>query len=149
MLSIADIHDAVEDLLGERFPGEPVHHDLVPQNFERPAFLVEGGPVKMAEAGSMTLDVTATVRITAFAAVDEYHNSQVAELRTRMMAILELFAVGYLEVDGRALHVAGNEGEYGFDFATVTVTLSYRDDRPGEDEVYQTMGEVHTTIKKE
>lgn len=148
MLSVADIQNAVESLLGERFPGETVYRDLAPTDFERPSFLVECGPVKMAEAGRMTLDVTAAVKVKAFVPVDEYNNSQVAEIAQRMMAVLELFAAGYLALGDRALRVAGNEGNYDSDLATVTVTLSYRDDRPGEDEVFAAMGEVHTTIKE-
>lgn len=146
MLSIQEIQAAVEELLGGRFPGEAVYKNLVPADFTRPSFLVACGPVKMTDAGYASLDVTATVTITAFVVVDEYHNSQVEELAMRMMAVLELFAVGYLQVNDRALHVTGTEGDYEADCATVKVSLSYMDDRPGE-ETWQTMGQVNTTIQ--
>ncbi len=146
MLSISDIQAAAEELLGQRFAGDTVYRDLAPRDFKRPSFLVECGPVKMEDAGCAALQIGLTVVITIFTAVDDYHNSHIGELQQRLMAVLELFAVGYLRVNDRALHVAGNEGDYQFDFATVRVTLSYADDRPGGEETFQAMGAVHTEI---
>ncbi|MPN43738.1 hypothetical protein SDC9_191298 [bioreactor metagenome] len=148
MLSIAEIQSAAEALLKSRFTDtQTVYRDLAPKGFARPSFLVECGPVKMEDAGCGMLDITATVTVTSFLPVDDYHNTQITALQTRMMSVQELFAVGYLEVGGRALHVTGNTGDYGFDFASVTLTLSYADDRPGEEAPDAAMGEVRTTIK--
>lgn len=147
MLALNAVLEAAKGLLGERFPGEARYTNQVPKNFTRPSFLVEGGPLRMADADCGALDITAEVKITCFTPVDAYYNSDSAELIRRMTAVQELFAVGYLRVGDRALHVVGNTGEYFLDFAEVTVALQYQDDRPGAED-WPLMGEAHINIKE-
>jgi len=148
MISIETIISAAEDLVAGQFSSDEKYRNLTPRDFKRPSFLFEGGPVKTAPAGISLLEVTATITITIFVEVDAYHNSHIQELEQRMMSVKELFAVGYLRVGDRALHVINTDGNYQFDFATVQVTLNYLDDCPGDGKTWPLMGEVHTTIKE-
>lgn len=145
MLNPNTILTALEERLGERFPGRRVYRDLVPEGFERPSFLVSLGSVEMADASCDTLDVKTQLVVTAFETVDRYHNTHVAALAGTMMLVQELFAAAYLRVGDRALHVAGNKGEYHYDYAEITVTLSYQDDRPGG-ETWPPMGAVSLNL---
>lgn len=130
MLSFSAIIDAAEGLLRERFPGEAYYRERVPVDFVRPSFLTELGPTEMADASWECLEVQAVVKVTAFAPVDEYQNSSAEELMRRMAAVQELFGVEGLRVGDRVLHVAANKGNCQLDYAEVTVTFKYQDDRP-------------------
>lgn len=146
MLELQAVIEAVKGLLEERFPGEPRYTEILPKGFQRPSSLVESGPVELTDASAECLEVTAGIKVTLFAKVDSYHNSNSAELSRRMMSVLELFAVGYLEVGDRRLHVIGNVGKCGLDYAEVTLSLRYQDDRPGGEE-WPLMGEVQTIVE--
>lgn len=148
MLSLQNIREAVGSLLGERFPGQNTYHNLVPQDFSRPSFLIEIGPTSISDVSCDLVEMEIALTVTCFVEVDEYYNSHVEELEARMMSVQELFCVGYLKVQNRALHVISNRGQCGFDYATVTVTFRYRDDRPKQGE-WPLMGAVHTKIVKE
>lgn len=146
MIKPSEIMDAVEELLGERFPGEPVYRNLTPTGFERPSFLLTYGPVKMQDAGCETLEVAAQLTVTAFVAVDEYHNSHTDELLRRMTCVQELFAVEGLRTGDRVLHVTGTTGICNFDYAEVAVTLQYQDDRPGSGGAWPLAGDMELNI---
>lgn len=146
MLTPKEIMDAVQELLEERFPEEKVYRNLTPTGFSRPSWLIYLGPIAMLDASAGCLEVRASMKVTAFVTVDEYHNSHMDELQRRMMAVQELFAVEGLRVSDRVLHVVGNTGESQFDFAEVTVTLHYQDDRPGAED-WPLMGEIQVSVR--
>jgi len=150
MLTPKQILDAVAGLLKERFPGEPVYQNITPIGFARPSSLVTYTSQKMADASCATVEVEAGVAVDIFVAVDEYHNSHLEELARRMTSVQELFAVEGLEVEDRVLHVAGNAGTVNFDFAEISITLRYHDDRPREGRDWPLVEEVrvNTTIKE-
>jgi len=148
MLNLKSIREAAEALLNERFPGEKVYHNMVPQEFSRPSFLIEIGSTSITDASLGLVELEVTLAITCFTNVDAYHNSHVEELEARMMSVQELFCAGYLKTQDRALHVISNKGQCFFDYATVEIILRYRDDQPSTDE-WPLMGAVHTTIKEE
>lgn len=150
MLTPKQILDAVAGLLEERFPGEPVYRNITPIGFARPSSLVTYGTQKMADATCAMLEIESSLTVTVFVAVDEYHNSHLDELARRMTCVQELFAVEGLGVEDRVLHVAGNAGIVNFDFAEVSITLRYQDDRPMEGRDWPLVETVHmkTTIKE-
>ena len=143
MLSFSRILSEGKALLEERFPGDEVYTNLTPNGFQRPSFLIELGEIHMVDASEDMLRVTMPLVVTAFVAVDSYHNSDMEELLTRMAAVQELFAISGLQIQDRVLHVVGNKAEYNWDFAEVTITLDYLDDRPGGEE-WPLMGEIKT-----
>ena len=147
MLSFSTITQAVQELVAERYPETPIYMNRVPVEFDRPSFLVELGPVEMLDASCACLELKVTVVITAFVEADDYYNSHVPDLMTRMGAVQELFAVDGLQVEDRFLHVTANKGNCQFDYAETSITFQYQDDRPGGDE-WPLMGEIQTKIKE-
>lgn len=122
-----DILDAVAALVEEQFPGEPVYRDYTPADFQRPSTLLElsGGKV-YPNFGCGSVELRPRLTLTAFTAVDPYHQQDNRELDRRQLVLLGLLLPGYVRVKDRALHVL-DEGELanGLDFAAVTATLSY------------------------
>lgn len=147
MVELTKIVEAVQGLIGERFPGEEVHTGRVPSGFTRPSFLVELGPVELADASCGCLELKVAVKATAFVEADEYGNSHVPELLRRMAALQELFAAEGLRVEDRVLSLQKSVGNCQFDYAEVTATLQYQDDRPGEKD-WPLMGDIRTKIKE-
>ena len=148
MLSLQSIREAIGSLLSERFPGETIYHNLVPQDFARPSFLVEIGATSVSDASCGLIELEIPIMVTCFVKTDEYYNSHIEDLEARMMSVQELFCVGYLQVQNRALHVVSNKGQCGFDYATAAITFRYKDDRPTQGQ-WPLMGAVHTKIKEE
>lgn len=105
MRSFLAITEAVKGLVEERYPENTVYLERVPVDFARPSFLVELGPVEMLDASCGCLEVKATVVVTAFVEADDYYNSHVPDLMTRMGAVLHDPAAGLPRAGG------GDDGE--------------------------------------
>lgn len=144
MLSINKILESAKTLVEGRFPGEPVYTNQTPTDFVRPSWLVGLGKSTMEDASMGCVEMTVPVVITSFVTVDEYYNNHFEELLRRMHSAMELFAAGYLELEGRALHVVKVTGECQYDYAEVAVTLRYQDSRPVSEEEYPLMGHIQT-----
>ena len=129
MVTIKAILDSVEELLQERFPQHKAYRNLVRQGFQRPSFLVAAGRQTMADATARTVERTAQVTVTLFAAVDDYHDSQIDALATQLAGAMELFSCRAIQVGDRYLDVGDVAGEVGYDYAECTVPLSWQDDR--------------------
>ena len=143
MVSFNAILEAGRELLEGRFPGETVYVNLAPSGFTRPSFLAALGEIHMEDAGADTLALSLPLELKAFVEVDSYHHSHIPELITRTAAVMELFAVSGLRVGDRVLGVAETRAEYNYDYADITVLLSYHDDRPGGED-WPLMGEITT-----
>lgn len=129
MTTINDVLAAVKALFETKYPGETVYTNYVPQNFKRPSFLVENLPMTVSPSTVGAVTMTLQVRITAFVEVDARHESQLESLNMRQYAALGLFALWYLKVGDRALHVTALKGEaVERDYATVLVTLQWDED---------------------
>jgi hypothetical protein len=148
MLSIMEILGGVKAALEELAPGETVYLNLTPSEFERPSFLVEGGPVKAGELGGAMTDYTVAVKVTCFVAVDAYYNSHVEDLMDRMCSVMSLFGEGYFQIGERYPHVTALEGDYQFDYAEIKVTLNFQEPWP-EGAAWPLMGRVQTKLKEE
>ena len=149
MLKISGILESAKALVEGRFPGEPVYTNQTPVDFVRPSWLVGLGKSTMEDASAGCVEMTVPVVVTAFVAVDEYYNSHFEELLRRMHSAMELFSAGYLELEGRALHVVKVTGECQYDYAEITVTLQYQDSRPVLEEEYPLMGRINTYFSEE
>lgn len=148
MLELTAIMGAVKALLEERLSGEPCYLGVLPDEFSRPSSLVESGAVEMTDGTAGCLGMTTTVKVTLFPSVDANQNNDSEEVARRMMNVLELFAIGYLGVEDRALHVIQNTGQCQSDRAVITVQVQYQDDQPGEED-WPMMSEVQTNLKGE
>lgn len=132
MLRINAILDALEQLMKERFPDSEGHRNLVYKEFKRSAFLVEVGKQTMDTATRGTVDRTAQAKVSLFEPVDVRHNSQVEVLADKLTLVLELFSCPAIQVDDRYLDISNVSGDYFNDYAEVTFTLSWQDDRETE-----------------
>lgn len=133
MLRINAILDAVEELTAEAFPQLKRYRNLVHKNFDRPSFLVEVGPQTMGGATRYTVERTAQVKVTFFETVDDYHDSQIETLSDRLTAALTLYSGGAIRVGDRYLDLSDTAGEVFNDYAELTFTLSWQDDRELEE----------------
>lgn len=129
-----DILDGVQAHLKTRWP-EPdmaYYTDYASQNFKRPSFLTEVGNVIQEELGYPLVEFTLEVRITAFLPVDAYHHSHIPDLCGRMGEVMGLFGGGYFSVGDRRPHVVKVKGEYGYDYALVTLSVQFTEEWDGE-----------------
>lgn len=133
MLRINDILTGVEELTGEAFPQLKRYRNLVHKNFERPSFLVEVGRQTMEDATRHTVERTAQVKVTFFEPVDDYHDSQIEVLSDRLTMALALYTGGAIQVGDRHLDLSDTAGEVFNDYAELTFTLSWQDDRELEE----------------
>ena len=135
MLRIEEIKDALEELLGKTFPDCMPYRNLVRKGFQRPSFLTEVGRQTMEDATRYAVDRTAQAKVTFFETVDEYHDTQVEKLEARLSVGMLLLSQGALPAGDRYLDVSGVAGEAYNDYAELTFTLSWQDDRElaGED----------------
>ena len=133
MVTPNDILDALEALVGEKFPGEPVYRDRTPSDFRRPSNLIVLEPYEGdANFGTGVVELRPVFTLTTFVEVDKYHHSHLAELHRRQMVLTGLFMPGYIRVadpadpkgKGRAPHVTELKLAGGYDYDTVTVTFS-------------------------
>ena len=129
MLRINAILDGVEELTAEAFPGLKHYRNLVRKNFERPSFLVEVGKQTMEDATRRTVERTAQVKVTFFETVDDYHDSQIEVLSDLLTKALVLYSGGAIQVGDRFLDLSDTTGEVFNDYAELTFTLSWQDDR--------------------
>lgn len=129
MLKINAILDAVTELASQRFPQLTPYQNVIHKGFSRPSFLVSVTKQTMEDATRWTVERTALVKVTFFEPVDDYHDSQIPALAERLTLALELFSVAAIQVDDRALDVSAVSGDYFNDYAEVTFTLSWQDDR--------------------
>lgn len=133
MLRINAIVASVEELTLERCPGLTAYRNVVRQGFQRPSFLTEVFRQTMEDAARHTVERTAQVKVTFFEPVDDYHDSQIDGLNDRLTVALELFSGGAIQVGDRYLDISGAKGEVGYDYAELTFTLSWQDDREVEE----------------
>ena len=132
MITNNDIADAVEELVRQAFPGEPVYRSFAPKGFQRPSNLVEiSGGTFLPNAGCGAVELRPWVTLTTFVELDSHHQPKDSgELVRRQMRLMALFLPGFLRVKDRAPHVLDEGGmENGLDYAAIAVPLSYVLDR--------------------
>lgn len=139
MVSIKEILDSVEGLMRERFPTYTAYRNLVRQGFARPSFLVAAGKQTMADATARTVERSCEVRVTLFAPVDDYHDSQMDTLAAALASAMELFSCRAIAVGERYLDVGDAAGEVGYDYAECTIPLSWQDDRDLNEPEYESV----------
>ena len=139
MVSIKEILDSVEGLMRERFPTYTAYRNLGRQGFARPSFLVAAGKQTLADATARTVERSCEVRVTLFAPVDDYHDSQMDTLAAALASAMELFSCRAIAVGERYLDVGDAAGEVGYDYAECTIPLSWQDDRDLNEPEYESV----------
>ena len=147
MLSLDSILQAVKISVEDRFPGETCYKNMVPTQFSRPSFLVEFVKSTMQDASAHVLQVTASIKVTAFVEVDAYYNSQVEDLACRLISLQELFCGCSIQAEDRLIHFGTAQGSIpGLDFAECTFEATYMDQRPSSTEAWPMVKTVNTNI---
>lgn len=130
MLYPQDIIDALAALAEEKFPGEPVYLDRLPNGFQRPSTYISLGKFTGdAQFSPAVVALYPVVNLTVFAEADAYGMSVQRELNRRQMVLAGLLLPGYIRVGDRAPRVEKLELEGGVDFASVTAQFAYTLDR--------------------
>ena len=130
MVRVKDILDALEAELKALFPGETVYRNPIRKDLDRPSAYVELGKMTMEDAARQMVDRTAQAKITLFVPVSEgYHDGDVDVLADRLTLALLWFSDGALSVGDRWLDLEKVTGEYFNDYAELTFTLRWMDER--------------------
>lgn len=135
-MTTLDILRGIEARLKTKWP-EPetaYYQDLAPKGFSRPSFLVECGPVTQTELGGYTTSFELKARIVGFLPVDAYHHSHIPDLCQVRDEVMALFGCGYFPVGSRNPHVDSIDGDYGYDYAEVNLSISFTERWDGADE---------------
>ena len=148
MITPNDILEAIAAKIREKFPGEELYLEYIPQKFQRPSNLVVlescAGDVGW---GTAAVELRPVYSITTFVPVDEYHHSHLAALHLRQMVLTGLFLPGYLRVGDRAPKVQqlNLEGNYDSDSLRVRfqLTLSRGDFEALEGQAAELMQKIH------
>lgn len=105
-----------------------VYPDNIPKGFTRPSMLIETVRQSREDATRHTLLYTHEYLISAFPPIDEYGNEKQAEMNAMLDAIMDIFSVGAIRINGEYVHCEAKLSGEGY----VTATLQYRADRPKE-----------------
>ena len=126
MLYPQDIIDRLKELVEEKFPGEPVYLDTLPNGFQRPSNYISLGKVTGdASFAPRRVEFSPVVELVTFPERDAHGLSVQREVNRRQMLLTAILMPGFIKVKDRAPKVARLELEGGEDFASVKVTFSY------------------------
>ena len=134
MLTGTELREALKESLDALFPDQIIYENETPKNFVRPSSLLEMGKRTLTDLTAAQVNVTQDVQVTMFEEVDAYHNSQVQVLEERQLRLMEALAGGYLRVKDRALDISDVAGQVYMDYAEVTFTLTWAEDRRAAEE---------------
>lgn len=150
MLNSLKILEELNRLLVEKFPNcKAVYIDLVPQDFDRPSFLIEAVTSEQHTVNAGTVEQTDYFTITAFDVVGERYETSALRLMELQQEVLNLFREGFLRVDGRAPKIKASSGGRNYDRAFVDVQLTYTEQRLPDAPPLPTMETVITKIREE
>ena len=148
MISILQILESVEAKILSVYPNAAQYIDICPEQFERPAFLVERVTNSRRDVNFNTIQMTEYFTITCFAEVNRRNHSSVLELLEIQEKITDLFRCGYLTVGDRAVRVTASSGGRDFDQAYVDIQLEYSEEREKLQEK-ELIDEISVDIKGE
>ena len=87
-----------------------------------------------------------TALVTLFCPVDEYHNSDMDTLSAMSDAVLEHFSAPGMEVGDRWLDIGKVSSNVQYDYAEVSIPLSWDDDRTMNKEAAALMETLHLRL---
>lgn len=148
MIQRTEIQTAVEAQLLSLFPALKGHlyRNRVPVDFARPAAmtLLQSDTMECRSHDTVVRSITALV--TLFCPVDEYHNSDVDTLSAMSDAVLEHFSAPGMEVGDRWLDIGKVSSNVQYDYAEVSIPLSWDDDRAMSKETTALMETLHLDV---
>lgn len=148
MIAKKDILDAVNRALVSLGRGWTVYRDGLPEQFDRPSYYIELGTRSSKPATRWAREIAQPVSILCIGALNADGNADTDALAQASDDVAELFAIGFVRVGDRALHVDSDvTSRTADDGMEVTITLHYLDEAPGEAETEPPITEVQTTIR--
>ena len=136
-------------MLVDIYPDHTVYIDLCPKDFKRPSFLIERIRTDQDSVNCKTVQETVFYTITCFDVTDDYSNSDTTSLLIIQQGVLDIFRLGYIKVDGRAVKIKASSGGRDFDQAYIDVQVEYFEDRSDAADTMPLIKEVITTMKEE
>ncbi len=148
MLKQTDIMEAIRQLAVDSIPelAYVVEYDM-PQEFKRPALLIEHVATSRTDAGATLVNVIQQFTITVFVEVDDYSQPNIRNLLQLQEKVMDLFLEGFIKVEDRALQVKASTSRRENDKAYVDIQLEYMDSRHNQPIDLPFMEELHTKIK--
>ena len=101
---------AIKAAVGQRFPGVPVHWEQIPQEPERPSFVLECQKEELADVSTGLVRKTVTVLVTCYAAADGQGDGGWADIGQRMETVMGLLGAGGVRAGGRAVGISTAKG---------------------------------------
>lgn len=151
MITNNDVADAIAARIEETFAGETLYRAFKPAGFDRPSNLLEQVDGEMdANYGCNQVEFAPVFRITTFAPIDAYRQSDPTVLTARQYVLAGIFLPGYLSVKDRAVKLLNPvKMASGLDFAELTVTLRYVVDRRELEDLVEAETAAHIHIRTE
>ena len=147
MLTQKQILDAVDEQLDALFQGIKLYRNVVPNSFVRPSAMTRVSKQTMALRTLSTVQRTMDVLITLFCEVDDYHNTDADELSLQIDKVMEHFSAPGVPVADRVLDIGQMTCNPQADFAEITVSLSWDDDRVVNRPEYETMENLNVRME--
>ncbi|MEG0273265.1 MAG: hypothetical protein RR639_04315 [Hydrogenoanaerobacterium sp.] len=150
LLCSTSVLDEINRRIVAAFPEcKNVYIDLAPQEFLRPAFLIELIKTDCKDVNLNTVKHTDYFLITAFDIVDERYETQTLRLMGTQQRLIGIFADGFLRLEGRAPKVQATSGGRDFDRTYVDVQISYSEQRTADKKPLPIMENLKTKIREE
>lgn len=121
----AEVLDGLKTVIEEAFPGVRVYTAREETDFQRPAFLLQAGKLERTALTAAHWQMAMEATVTAFEAVDAYHNSRPEALLERLDGLFARFGPPAVPLGGRWAEVLARKGDYGLDYAELTLKLRW------------------------
>ena len=149
MVKMGDIVKAVNGLVVELFPDDPVYVNFMPKDFKRPSTLIEFADCERTDANISTVEVKAKFSLTCYTEVDGHYLADTERLNDRLDATAALFACGYVRVGDRCLEAKAVSAGTDITDCYIDLQLDYFDDRPGAEDAPPAAESIETAIKEQ
>lgn len=146
MLDIIKIQDEVNRLLVKKYPDFTCYVNKVPQNFERPSFLIEYITNTQYTVNKSTILENIYFTITYFSETDEYFNTDKFNLQVVLTNVLKIFRIGYMKVENRAINVKASSGGSNDNEVYIELHFEYYEDRLEDVEEEEYIGSIETNL---
>lgn len=141
-----DILDALNALLLKEWPERMCYINILPNDFERPSFLIERVKQTLTDKTRHIQQIREDLTVTCLCMVDTSQNSDQRELLETQSRILELLSPGKIVVGDRAVTVTASSGKSDLGEAYVDVTVTYFEDRVEKRSSYEFMREMNMEV---
>ena len=142
MIDFIKIQDEINILLVDNYPDFTVYINKIPQNFERPSFLIEFIRSTPEEVSKGVIKEIDYFTITYFAEVDDYYNTDKFDLQNVLLNIQKIFRKGYIEIEDRAIKVKTSNGGSNDDEIYLDLQFEYYEDREEGQEQEEEIKEI-------